>query len=62
VSTAYLQTRESERQTEVFNINATLGSTIAPLHWATETAFMTRFVETLTQMSQSIIVSPTLTP
>ncbi|MEO8606968.1 MAG: hypothetical protein ABI690_03755 [Chloroflexota bacterium] len=62
ISTAYLQTRDAERQTEVFSINTTLGPTNAAFYWATETAVLTRLAETLTQMSLSITPSPTLTP
>ena len=62
-STAYLQTHESERQTEIFNINATLGSTNAAIYWVTKTAFGTDTVETIDAMiAEATMLAQTPTP
>ena len=59
----YLQTREAERQTEVVNVNATLGPTNAAIYWVTETAYRTSVFETLDSMIvEATILAQTPTP
>jgi hypothetical protein len=62
-STDYLANRETERQTEVFNIEVSLGATEAAKYWASETAFSTSISLTIDQMfTEATILAQTPTP
>ena len=47
----YFETSAAEEKTEVFQVNASLGATETAKYWATETAFLPKLLETMTQMS-----------